>query len=166
MLVFAIAILIGEYINRRVWLISSLTQRKTYVTEILRHIFIQRLDFVFVGRTAVDQLLGLRFDLIVRNNSIAFEIRIPFSQIVPTIEGRHLHFWWFGILCLFPPLARSFFVVILLFSPLKHGVVPTIQSSPFTFLNCWLKSFLGFQLDQTFIGNVHFELFVKHDYIV
>ena len=91
MFVFAIAILIIQDARRRVRLIASLAQRKTYVTKVSRDVIVQRLNFLFVSGPSTDQSLGFGFDLLVGNDPIALQVSVPLSHFIPTLKRSQLN---------------------------------------------------------------------------
>ncbi len=165
-LIFTIAVLVRHDIRRGVWLVTPLPQRQTDVTKVLGNVFVERFDFLFIVVPPAHQLSDFGANLVVGNDAIALETRVPLTDFIPALEGRHLHLGRLRILQLLPALSPRLFVVVFFFLAFQDRVFPVVDASPVLLFDRWIKTLLGFQLCRTFARNVYLELFVEHNHVL
>src|SRR5271165_4275553 len=156
-LVFAIAVAVGQNLACRVRLDAAQPEGQAHVADVARDIVIQRLYLLHVVGFSLDELSSFGLHCVVGLAPFALEKRIPGAQIVPALEGRQLYGrdlirWarW--------PLLASLWILVL-----EVGMGPAIDA-PVTFIRHFgIVTGPGLQLYMTRLRNIDFLLLVQHD---
>src|SRR5262249_14401351 len=146
------AILIGHDFLRRMWLISALTQRQTYIAKVLGHELIKRFDFFLVGLAIVNQLFNLRANAVIRRDAVTLESRIPLADLSPRLAGSHLHGRRWRIFSLLPSFSGGFLVVGFLFFALENTALPIVKAPSRLLFDYGFEAFFGLECDNTVGG--------------
>src|SRR5215813_1227307 len=164
MFVFAVTVLIYQYLRSCVGLVPALTQRETYVTEVLGDKLIECLNLVRVARATAQQFVGLCFYLIVRADPVTLERRIPLTYFSPTLKGRNLNLRRFRFLVFFALLVLTVVLIIFVIA-LEVRVFPEVQTSGILILDRWIQTLFILEFDNAVTWNVDLELLVEDDEI-
>ena len=147
MLVFAVAILVHHHVGSGVRLITSLAQRQTDVTKILRDVLIQRLRLFFLGGAAFDDLFGFELDFFVGHYAIALQRGVPLPDFIPTLKSRHLHVRMKVVsvfLFVFRFVAVFVFILVFLFAVgLEVRVLPRVNAPAVLFFDRGIEAGFG-----------------------
>src|SRR5216684_4875040 len=163
--VFAVSVLIVEYVCGGVRLVASDSQRKAYVAKVLCDEIVKRFGLLQIRVKSLGQSLCLATDFHGGDTAIFFKTGVPASDFFPGPESRQLNVRPLVV----PFLLFFLFVLLFLFLivlTFQVRIRPVIDAPSVLLGNLRIHSRLVLELHRTVRRRIDIDLLVEHDVVL